>query len=420
VRRTFLRLWLACGLLFAVGMVAHEFLVFFVWSEEEAQFWEEGSAPMMRLGAEALAEADDEAAALRRLEAQMGSPVALVADPPAEVQRQLAEGEEVAWIPDEAGGVLYIPVEGKAALLAVGPMPAYPLPDPVPRLVLLLAVMGGLAVATGLLLRPLDRSQRSVAASAAKLAAGEMTARIDPADAEAAPGVAAAFNDMADRIEALADHQQHLLRSASHELRTPLARLRLGIHLLSEEEDAEARAAQVEALEGDLDELEALVDDILTHARLEREGVRSRAEPVVPGPVVEAALAGQRALAGGLHLETGAGLDAAPSVRAVPRLLRRAIDNLVGNARRYARSTVCVDAAPDGDAVWIHVDDDGPGIPEADRARALGAFATLDEKSGHGMGLAIVQRIAAAHGGRVRLATAPLGGLRVSLRWPRS
>lgn len=231
----------------------------------------------------------------------MGSPVALVAEPGPEVRRQLGEGEEVAWLPGDAGGVLYIPVEGRAELLAVGPLPAYPMPDPVPRLVLLLSVMGGRAVATGLLLRPLDRSQRSVAASAARLASGEMTARIDPADAEAGPG-----------------------------------------------------------------------------------------------------------------------LDTAPTVRAVPRLLRRAIDNLVGNARRYARTTVRVDAALDADAVWIHIDDDGPGIPEADRPSALGAFATLDEKSGHGMGLAIMQRIVVAHGGEVRLATAPLGGLRVALRWPRS
>ncbi len=114
------------------------------------------------------------------------------------------------------------------------------------------------------------------------------------------------------------------------------------------------------------------------------------------------------------------------TVEAKPLALRRAVDNLVGNAVRHAR-TVRVLAEEAGEEVLIHVEDDGPGIPEGQRAEAVKAFSRLDpsrgapkgEGSGTGLGLAIVRDVARAHGGRLTLGDSELGGLKATISLPR-
>ena len=110
-------------------------------------------------------------------------------------------------------------------------------------------------------------------------------------------------------------------------------------------------------------------------------------------------------------------------MEAVPRLLRRAVLNLGTNAVRHARSRVRLSAASRGGRVWVHVDDDGPGVPPEARDRVFEPFFRMDasrtsDTGGAGLGLAIVQRIAQVHGGTVTVGEAPLGGARFTLELP--
>lgn len=106
-----------------------------------------------------------------------------------------------------------------------------------------------------------------------------------------------------------------------------------------------------------------------------------------------------------------------------PRYLRRAVGNLVQNASRYGNGLVKVCLEQQGRDYLIHVDDDGPGIPKADRERIFEPFSRLDssrsrESGGYGLGLAIVKRVVASHRGRVIVSSSPLGGSRFTIRWP--
>jgi two-component system sensor kinase ParS len=105
-----------------------------------------------------------------------------------------------------------------------------------------------------------------------------------------------------------------------------------------------------------------------------------------------------------------------------PRYMARAVRNLVRNALRFANNRVEVSVQHVHDKFVIHVDDDGPGIPEADHSRLFVPFARIDESrsrdsGGSGLGLAIVQRIAQWHGGLASIAISPLGGTRISITW---
>jgi two-component system, OmpR family, sensor histidine kinase RstB len=112
-------------------------------------------------------------------------------------------------------------------------------------------------------------------------------------------------------------------------------------------------------------------------------------------------------------------LGAAGSVRH----LRRAISNIVRNAQRYARSAITLDVQVDESGCRVVIDDDGPGIPVADRERLFLPFTRLDQDrnrqtGGHGLGLAIVHRVLQAHRGNAQIADSPLGGARFVLWWP--
>jgi signal transduction histidine kinase len=108
-----------------------------------------------------------------------------------------------------------------------------------------------------------------------------------------------------------------------------------------------------------------------------------------------------------------------------PRQFGRALENLVRNAIRYARSAVAIDAHPHDGGIIVRVDDDGPGIPEGDRTRVLEPFVRLDsarsrDGGGAGLGLAIARRIATRHGGTLSIETSPLGGAALVTWWPGS
>jgi two-component system, OmpR family, sensor histidine kinase RstB len=332
----------------------------------------------------------------------------------------LSRGEAaMAWA--DPGFTAVVPLQDGQVLL-VGPhrFDLQPSPGDLIRvLVVLVSVVGSVAFLMALpVVRRLQRLERAAQA----LGAGELGARVpEPRDDDAISQLARRFNAMADRVQGLLEGQQRLVQAVAHEIRTPITRLRFGAEMLDMTEDPVERERRRLELEGDLEELEAMVQELLLYSRYEsgqapldpqRVPIRTSLERLVgklpPGaPTVELA-----------------GSEGTPDeVLADSRAFNRALRNLLANAARHAATAVRVSWRAEGEALIIAVEDDGPGVPEGDRERVFEPFARLDaarERSagGVGLGLAIVQRILLAHGGTVTVADGALGGARFETRWP--
>lgn len=228
-----------------------------------------------------------------------------------------------------------------------------------------------------------------------------------PGGANEVRAAGAAFVDMRARIERQIEQRTLMLSGVSHDLRTPLTRLRLGLSLLDD--------ADREPMERDVDEMQRLIDEFLSFAKGAAEGEPEPVDPVdLVARIVEDAQRAGRPVE--LVSREGAG-----EVMLRPLAIRRAVENLLGNAVRYGeRAELSVRLSPR--SLRIRVEDDGPGIPEDLREEALRPFSRLDPArnqdrgSGVGLGLAIATDIARAHGGVLRLGRSErLGGLRADL-----
>lgn len=278
------------------------------------------------------------------------------------------------------------------------------------RFLLVLLVLAGV-VAAGCypLARSITHRLEALEVGVGRWGEGELSARAPVAGEDEVARVARRFNEAAARIEALVGSQRRMLASASHELRSPLARVRLALELAAEEADPEARALVVAEAARDVDELDALIEDLLTAARLDtaRDAARLRrvALDLVPLLTEEAA-------------RVGASTELPPELvhSADPRLLRRAVRNLLENAVKHGGSEVLLAARPAADdIVLVTVSDRGPGVHPEDRERIFEPFyRRVDHDEGRdggvGLGLALVRRIARAHGGEVHLRPREGGG----------
>lgn len=217
-----------------------------------------------------------------------------------------------------------------------------------------------------------------------------------------------AFLDMRARIERQIEQRTMMLSGISHDLRTPLTRLRLGLSLLPEDEETQA-------LLGDVDDMERLIDGFLSFARGD---AIEEAELTNPKELVQRVVG--NAVRAGLPVALGA-VEGTGEVLLRPASVTRALENLISNSVRFG-SHVRVGFTLTGRSLRIVVEDDGPGIPAAQRDEAMMPFARLDaardpnKGGGVGLGLAITQDIARNHGGKLLLSqSADLGGLRADL-----
>jgi two-component system, OmpR family, sensor kinase len=284
-----------------------------------------------------------------------------------------------------------------------GPLPGIPTR---PFVVTGVALLGVVLITSIAFARSLARPLQRLEAVAAAFGRGDHDVRAAIARSDEIGAVALAFDDMADRTTQLMQTQRELMSNVSHELRTPLARMRVALDLAAEGDAATARAVMGE-IERDVLELETLVDDVLTSARLDVVTHPLRVESVDPGAVVRAAA--QRARAMGskhpIHVTMPAAL---PSILADPALLRRVLDNLLDNARKYsdAGSPIDVRVGEERGALVVEIEDRGIGIAAGDLERIFAPFFRADRSrhrgtGGVGLGLSLAQKIAEAHGGSV-------------------
>lgn len=248
-------------------------------------------------------------------------------------------------------------------------------------------------------------------------------------DARVKPGsqvhsLAETFGRMAKRIEGLIGSHKDMSNAMAHEIKTPLARMRFEIEMARAAANPEALARHLDHIGRDIGELNTFVTAALDYAILERAEVALNVAEhdftrIVP-PVAEAVKRGAPP-----HLDIRYEV-ASDATRVVcdAHLMETVLRNLLNNAVRFARTQIGVVfrvQQPRG-GYTLDVDDDGPGIPEADRERVFGSFVRLDAprgaKTGYGLGLAIVKRIAEWHQGTATVSTSPLGGARFTVTWP--
>lgn len=260
--------------------------------------------------------------------------------------------------------------------------------------------------------RHIHRPLAQVVGAARQLAQGQAPAVLPEAGPEEIATVARSFNHMAQSLAA-ADHERALmLAGVSHDLRTPLTKLRLGVEIAGAQIDAPLAASMARSI----DEMDGIVGQFLQFAR--------SGEAEVPAPASLNELAQAVAEAQADHGRTvRLELGALPEVPVRPQALRRALDNLVENTWRHGQPPVVLRTGADANSVWLEVQDQGPGIGanDIDRMRqpfARGGGVARTGPPGAGLGLAIVERVARSHGGRLELHSAPGAGLRARLALP--
>ncbi|MEM9657404.1 MAG: ATP-binding protein, partial [Planctomycetota bacterium] len=330
---------------------------------------------------------------------------------------------EIVFYVDDGAMVATSLVDGRR-VVTFGPLPSFVGPSQRDVLVGLAVILLSAAVAIAVLLRPVVRQLRVVEQTASAIAGGDLSARIDPSRVPRGRQLARAFNTMADRTETLLRAQRELLQAVSHDLRTPLARMRFAIDLIGNAKTPEERRQRLDSLDAAAEELDGMVGELLSYVRMETAEAQLNVEPIPVAEAVGIVVDKHAALYPQVNFDVHQLTGATQILQADPSGLQRVLRNLIDNACRFAKRKVQVTASDAADGIRIDVDDDGHGIPAADRGRALEPFVRLQdddesgERRGVGLGLALVNRIVTAHGGAVEIGESPLGGCRVRTIWP--
>jgi signal transduction histidine kinase len=307
--------------------------------------------------------------------------------------------------------------DGRYYLAVVAP-PPLPISNLVPYYLLVLAVIAFLCwPLAAYIASPL----RGLASAVDRFGRGDLSARVETRRRDEIGNLARSFNAMAGRIQTLLTAERRLLQDVSHELRSPLARLSFAVELIRTAPDQEAA---VERTKKEVDRLAKLVGALLEVTRAEGDAGASRLEDVrldelVAGTIEDCRLEAE--VRGCRILLTG---SSPVLVRGDPELLRRAVENVLRNAIRYApeQSAVTVSQQPAGDGVEIAVRDYGPGVPDEALPKLFDPFFRVDDSrdaatGGVGLGLAIASRAVRLHHGQMKAANAH-PGLRVAILLP--
>ncbi|SCX80185.1 ATP-binding protein [Desulfoluna spongiiphila] len=272
--------------------------------------------------------------------------------------------------------------------------------------------------------RPLWRDLDALTGVAERFKKGDLSARVAVSKGSAVHILAEEFNAMAAQVQREISYRIDLADAVSHELRSPLARLQFAFGLLDEATDAGARQKLNAEIQCSIEELDGLVEELLAFSRMEHGGEKPDFQEVNMTRWLETFRAGISVVRPEVEVAFRDLLEPEQATAlAEERLLGRALGNLVGNAVRYARSSVEVSLERSGDDFFLTVEDDGCGIAEEHRENVFVPFIRLDgsrdrESGNHGLGLAIVRSIAERHRGRVTIGESPLGGALVRLSWP--
>lgn len=317
------------------------------------------------------------------------------------------------------------PTEIQDTVVDLGPIPLFnwfPL-----NLIISITLISMFLISLGVyaLIFPLERKLQLIQSGITKVREGKLNTKVKVVGEDEIAHLAATFNSMTEHIRRLIESQRELTRAVSHELRTPVARIRFAVDMLADTDDYEDRMSQRDYIDQDIESLNGLIDEILTYAKLEEGSPKMDWEDVDLQELVSQIVRETNALGKSITVKVGK-VQKGAFAQADRRYLHRVLQNLAGNATRYAESTIIISAGLEKNEAFISVEDDGQGIPEKDREKVFIPFARLDDSrtrasGGYGLGLSIVSRIAFWFNGRMSVDESPtLGGARFIMKWPKS
>ena len=317
------------------------------------------------------------------------------------------------------------PTEIQDTVVDLGPIPLFnwfPL-----NLIISITLISMFLISLGVyaLIFPLERKLQLIQSGITKVREGKLNTKVKVVGEDEIAHLAATFNSMTEHIRRLIESQRELTRAVSHELRTPVARIRFAVDMLADTDDYDDRMSQRDYIDQDIESLNGLIDEILTYAKLEEGSPKMDWEDVDLQELVSQIARETNALGKPVTVKVG-NVQKGVFAQADRRYLHRVLQNLAGNATRYAESTIIISAGLEKNEAFISVEDDGQGIPEKDREKVFIPFARLDDSrtrasGGYGLGLSIVSRIAFWFNGRMSVDESPtLGGARFIMTWPKS
>ncbi|MCE1176313.1 MAG: ATP-binding protein [Burkholderiales bacterium] len=337
------------------------------------------------------------------------------------------ELDKDSWDALSQGRIVYLPTEqtyieqikNSNYLLSVGPISySYFLKQlRWVDLVMLFGVILSLSIPVYAWLRPLWRDLRSIETAAKQIGTGQMDARVQLAENSTVHPIGQAFDSMADNIKILMEQQETLMQDIAHEIRTPLARLRYRLALISNTDDT--------TLDHDITEIEHLIDELLFKAKVDAQAPTQNinqtfnAETWLNHCINQAQITTSSDIQWAVHFTLSTSL-----CRGDEHLLTRALTNLLNNAKRFAQHQIVVSLTESAQHYKLSVADDGVGIPEEQVHHIFQPFYRLDQSrsrqtGGYGLGLAIVSSIAKLHHGSAQVTRSELGGALFSIVWPK-
>jgi two-component system osmolarity sensor histidine kinase EnvZ len=273
-------------------------------------------------------------------------------------------------------------------------------------LVILLSLIGAYLIAARI-----NRPLKLLVQAADRIRSGQTTMRLPEEGVDELRDVSHTFNLMTESLAQLDSERTLLLAGVSHDLRTPLARLRLAIEMLPDEQCKVYKPGMIQ----DISDMDGIINQFLDFVR----GVEGE-----PTQMLDLNALLQSLYERHVRLGRKLKLDLAPThlIALRPLAMQRLLGNLIDNAFAYGKGEVIIQSKIEAENILVSVLDNGPGIPENQKARLLRPFERLDTARGNtkgsGLGLAICDRIAKLHRGRLDLIDRPEGGLEVRLTLP--
>ena len=270
---------------------------------------------------------------------------------------------------------------------------------------------------------PLSKGLLILTRAAKSFGEGDFSTRITSDVARPLKPVVMRFNDMAGRIQRLIRSHKELSHAVSHELRTPIARIRFAMEMTRELPDSDKREYYFEAMNENIEELDGLVDELLTYARFDREEPKLDFEPTQVVALTNEVVARFEMTETQMAFKVVASSSTPIIADCDQDGVARVLDNLLRNAIRYAKQEIVVNVTENNGLVEVSVSDDGPGVPQANWDSLFDPFVRLDKSrdrnsGGIGLGLAIVRRYMEWHNGSVTISDASTGGAKFTLAWP--
>lgn len=288
-----------------------------------------------------------------------------------------------------------------------------------------LAVLAICVIAAALALIPVAKRLRRLQTLADEYGSGNWSIKNKDTSTDQIGQLGESMEDMAAQIQQLINNntslvqdQRELMKAVAHEFRAPMARMRFALEM---REDNSVDASGSAEISDALDELNDMVSEVLQYARLQISAPELHLNSLPLDELLRECCDKCRQLFPSTVISANTGFSV--HVTADPTHLQRAVINLISNTAKYGQHRVNVSMEEAEDTVTLHVDDDGFGIPDHDRQRALKPFVRLETSrsrklGGTGLGLAIANGVAIKHGGSLTIGDSPMGGARLSLKLP--